>query len=485
MYQPEIIRNTLSISNYDIIITLNNGQLLLLIVNTFNNNLYFFELKNNEIVDIIKNHKIIQDTTLFHNFMLDCFDKKNGVYDFQINYLENETLSIKLKLNNVLEENIFCFSSNFFKKNYIHQLEMFNNIRKSYKLLENQTYILNENNNSLKIKCKEYTDNIIKLEKTINKDKQEFNKINNEYKDSLLLIEKENISLLEKNKLLFEKIKYYENTNIDNPKKDNYVENNNINNKKNNSVENNNYKNNNQENIKKTKNYNNNIKINYKNNNNENLVKNKEANYSQQKSESNLNLEQKIQFYISNNNILELNNLNQINDLKKNNWIFTYAVENNNITILEYLKNNKFDVEENIFRIAIKKCNINTLEWLKNNGFKFGEQVLKLAVEYRTIEIVQWLLENNCNMNSYVFSKAVLVENLEILKLLHKYNCEKNEYAFFNAVQKGNIEIMEWLKSINCELGKDSKIGCWNKKIYDLAREPNNSIDIILWLRNN
>ena len=64
---------------------------------------------------------------------------------------------------------------------------------------------------------------------------------------------------------------------------------------------------------------------------------------------------------------------------------------------------------------ATKNGSLNNMRWLIANGCPLSKQIFSYAVDAENIEIVEWLKENNCPFDQWEYKLALLYYHIELL----------------------------------------------------------------------
>lgn len=148
-------------------------------------------------------------------------------------------------------------------------------------------------------------------------------------------------------------------------------------------------------------------------------------------------------------------------------------VENHKI-LFEHLKQYNFDTGMNIIEIIIYLNNLEFLIWARDNHFSLCHAV-NYAAKYNHFSILKWLIENGYEINDETCYRAIRYNNLKLLQWLIIHGCEYTANMCMEAAKNGHFEILKWLRSNGCP---------WDKSVCYFAIR-NYNLKILNWAIDN
>ena len=128
-----------------------------------------------------------------------------------------------------------------------------------------------------------------------------------------------------------------------------------------------------------------------------------------------------------------------INQSVLRSYLFEFAVNLEQIEMINWGISQGYQLENEVFAIATKKGNFEICELLKKNNCKVDGEALYYAVQSNNFEMVKWCIKNNFPSNSYACAEAANNNNLEILQYLRKHNVEWDVNTFIEAKRHPQI----------------------------------------------
>lgn len=184
-----------------------------------------------------------------------------------------------------------------------------------------------------------------------------------------------------------------------------------------------------------------------------------------------------------------------------------YAIQNNYIELLKYLRSLGYSWNKNSTVLAAKTGNFELIKWLSQDGAWLSSLTCAEVSLHGNLEMVKWLRQNGCpwyidtavnaaKSKNYELLKwvtdedcpcnsnicAALAENndLEMLKWAHSKKYPIDMWSMFNAAKCGNTEMIEWLLETYKHRGNEitvTSITC--DKIIESGK-----LDAVKWLYN-
>jgi hypothetical protein len=192
--------------------------------------------------------------------------------------------------------------------------------------------------------------------------------------------------------------------------------------------------------------------------------------------------------FTQNETLLKKKIIDEKSDIRLDSSCCEYAIENNSLYTLCFLRENGFCLSKYCSQLAVKNNNFKILENLltcytkscpyfyskscpfKEHKCEFSEFTYSQAVSDNNLEMLKILCENknySFKIESNCCTKAILNNNLEILKILRNNNPPfswDNGWCYVYALKNGNLEILNYINSQN--------IKCrWNKNYLSHVNE--------------
>lgn len=166
---------------------------------------------------------------------------------------------------------------------------------------------------------------------------------------------------------------------------------------------------------------------------------------------------------------------------KKFNWdeqIFSGAVENGHLKILEWAKDNKIPLSISTFKPAAYNGDISTLQWVFDKGYCSGDLSSLSAEAARGGHI--YTIKFLCKQGHKLCEKDFIggakfageTGDITILEYLINKQCPRNAKVFAAAAYGGNINVLYWLMQHNFP---------WDKRAIESAID-NNQLVALKWL---
>lgn len=194
-------------------------------------------------------------------------------------------------------------------------------------------------------------------------------------------------------------------------------------------------------------------------------------------------------------------------DNEKNETAMNYAIENNDLKMLEDLIANGANVNEKDHNgcapliTAIKHGNFETFKFLIHKGASVDSiehhntHALHVAVLYERMEIVKYLIKHKCNINAEddncntALFNAICKQNIEIVRYLLDNGAEINvlphyesSLPFFLSIRTGNVPIIKLLIEYGADINKRN-INEGNTSLHEAVRS--NNIELVKLLIEN
>ncbi len=133
--------------------------------------------------------------------------------------------------------------------------------------------------------------------------------------------------------------------------------------------------------------------------------------------------------------------------------ICNIAAKSNRIDILKWAK---YPLFENTTITAIENGNLEILNWLKENGGIFTDNINSTAIKYNRINILEWILQNfNFKLTEYDCATAVVYDRLSVLKWLRAKDCPWDNDTIKFAIINGSIRCLIYAIENGCEITCD------------------------------
>jgi hypothetical protein len=157
------------------------------------------------------------------------------------------------------------------------------------------------------------------------------------------------------------------------------------------------------------------------------------------------------------------------------------------LSILQWLFEKKYKLDESTMDGAIEYGNLNIIEWLFDNGVPLPSHAMETAALTGRLPILQWLKGKQCSWgrtytaptNAVICttsSNAVMKGDMEVLNWLMKNGCPFGGHLFSVAVSARRLDVMIWLKAHRTTLMHPP-----DKQTFELAAS-NGDIPVMEWL---
>lgn len=127
--------------------------------------------------------------------------------------------------------------------------------------------------------------------------------------------------------------------------------------------------------------------------------------------------------------------------------LYSYAICNNKLKVLEYLYKKGFIMTHSTSGIAALNNKFNILKWLNSKGCEINEWTLKCACHSGNLEMIKWIINyKNIQPTTESLYAACNNGNIELVKYL-----KENFYLFWNiehsigAAQNNNVHILKYI----------------------------------------
>ena len=127
--------------------------------------------------------------------------------------------------------------------------------------------------------------------------------------------------------------------------------------------------------------------------------------------------------------------------------LYSYAICNNKLKVLEYLYKKEFIMTYSTSGVAALNNKFNILKWLDSKGCEINEWTLKCASHSGNLEMVKWIINyKNVQPTTGSLYAACNNGNIELVKFL-----KENFYLFWNiehsigAAQNNNVHILKYI----------------------------------------
>lgn len=154
--------------------------------------------------------------------------------------------------------------------------------------------------------------------------------------------------------------------------------------------------------------------------------------------------------------------VNVMNWLEKNNVFINVdkgnieaylASEHGHINVLKWLIDRDIFPTKRDIEKAARNNQVQVLEWMKNNGFVLTQDIndnelLCDVAKYGHLNVIKWLVNNGFKINKYIPDCALEGEHTNVLEWLYNQGFMPSENEIKNGLEEGlyNVKIIQWLK---------------------------------------
>lgn len=166
-------------------------------------------------------------------------------------------------------------------------------------------------------------------------------------------------------------------------------------------------------------------------------------------------------------------------DYEIDEYCYKFAANRGDIDLLEFIwRKRSQPLPQLVYEGAAESGRLDVFEWALANGcdLSYSRAIFHLAAIYNHRQIITWMLNHGFFWTQYTSNSAIICGHVDLLKWMIKQGCPLDkEDACMLAADNGHFELCKWLHSLDCTL---------NHHLCEIAIEKKNLL-FLQWLFEN
>lgn len=130
------------------------------------------------------------------------------------------------------------------------------------------------------------------------------------------------------------------------------------------------------------------------------------------------------------------------------------------ISVLQWLRQHKFDWNEDVCSAASGAGKLETLKWLFSNGCPSNENVFSYPCYHGHFDVAQWILDQG--VTASISTSVALWGDMDLMRSLHPYNAPFDGDTCAYAAYAGSLQKLQFLRAKVCQ---------WDYRTVQCAQE--------------